>query len=305
MFKRPFSLQKGQSIGLVAPAGKVPLPEIKQAIHIIESWGIQVKEGKHLFEQYYQFAGTDEQRIADFQQMLDDPQIAAVICARGGYGITRIIDRIDFSAFLQSPKWITGYSDITALHCHLQAREIESIHAIMPLTFRKKETSVSVESLRKVLFGEPVQYQTEPHLLNRAGTCTGPIIGGNLALLASVVGTLSDIDTTGKILFIEDINEYLYNIDRMMVQLKRAGKLDKLAGLIIGHFSDVKDNEIPFGKTAYEIIAESVQSYSYPVGYGFPVGHEPLNMAIPCGRTAELTVDREKTLLSFKNKFTI
>ena len=175
----------------------------------------------------------------------------------------------------------------------------------MPLTFAKNETSASVESLRRVLFGESIEYQTEHHLLNRSGTCRGPIIGGNLALLASIVGTSSDIDTTGKILFIEDINEYLYNIDRMMTQLKRAGKLGKLAGLIIGDFSDVKDNQTPFGKTAYEIIAEAVEEYSYPLGFGFPIGHEPLNMAIPCGRLVELIIDKEKSFLKFENKLIV
>jgi len=300
MFISPFFLQAGDSIGVVAPGGKVALPDIQRATQVIEGWGLQVYLGKYLFEENFQFAGSDEQRITDFQQMLDNPHIKAILCARGGYGTTRIIDRIDFSSFLKQPKWISGYSDITALHCHLHTRGIQTIHAIMPITFGREETASSVESLRKILFGETLQYQTEAHTLNREGASRGIIIGGNLALISSVTGTPSDFDTSGKILFIEDINEYLYNIDRMMIQLKRSGKLDKLAGLIVGHFSDVKDNEIPFGKTPYEIVAEAVQDYTFPVCYNFPVGHEPLNMAIPCGSTAKLTVNERGSMLSFE-----
>ncbi len=299
MIKSPIFIQKGDTIGIVAPAGKIAI-DLGPAIEKIKSWGLQVLTGKHVYAEYFQFAGTDDQRITDFQEMLDNPDINAIICARGGYGTTRIIDQINFSAFLQKPKWIAGYSDITTIHCHLHTRGIQSIHSIMPLTFGKEETDISVESLRKVLFGEPVHYQVLPHSLNKPGEVTAPIIGGNLALLASVIGTASDIDTAGKILFIEDINEYLYNIDRMMIQLKRSGKLNKLAGLIVGHFTDVKDNEIPFGKTPLEIVAEAVQAYNFPVCFGFPVGHEPANIAIPCGRTAHLKIESSGVRLNFE-----
>lgn len=305
MLIRPFFLQAGDTVGIVAPGGKVSSPDIDRAIQVIEGWGLKVELGRHLFDENFQFAGTDEQRTADFQQMLDKSHIKAILCARGGYGTTRIIDRIDFSSFFNQPKWIAGYSDITALHCHLHSRGVQSIHSIMPLTFGKEETADSVESLRKVLFGEKVQYQAREHTLNRMGEGRGEIIGGNLALLTSVTGTPSDIETIGKILFIEDINEYLYNIDRMMIQLKRSGKLDKLAGLIVGHFSDVKDNQTPFGKTAYEIIAESVQEFTYPVSYEFPIGHEPLNMAIPCGRVARLIVSNKRSFLTFNEETSV
>lgn len=307
MYKSPVFLQKGQTVGLIAPAGKVPKSEIEKAIAIIESWGVNLKVGKYVYEQYFQFAGVDEHRLEDFQQMLDDPGIAAILCARGGYGTTRIIDSVDFSGFISQPKWIAGYSDITALHCHLHARSIQSIHSIMPITFANEDTTASVESLRKVLFGEPVIYETPNHPLNRPGLATGPVIGGNLALLASITGTGSDIDTTGKILFIEDISEYLYNIDRMMIQLKRAGKLKKLSGLIIGHFTDIKDNEIPFGKNALEVVLDAVQEYNYPVCFGFPVGHESSNFAIPCGRKAVLQVepDLQSSLRFVEDTFVI
>ncbi|QHT71951.1 LD-carboxypeptidase [Rhodocytophaga rosea] len=302
---RPFFLQAGDTVGVVAPGGKVSSPDIDRAIQVIEGWGLKVQLGKHVFAENFQFAGIDEQRITDFQQMLDDTHIKAILCARGGYGTTRIIDRIDFSSFLKQPKWIVGYSDITALHCHLHSRGVQSIHAIMPLTFGKEETADSVESLRKVLFGENVDYQAREYPLNRTGESIGEIIGGNLALLASVTGTPSDIDTTSKILFIEDINEYLYNIDRMMIQLKRSGKLAHLAGLIVGHFSDVKDNQTPFGKTAYEIVAEAVQEYDYPVCYQFPIGHEPQNMAIPCGSLARLIVSNTGSFLTFDEEMSV
>lgn len=301
MFIRPFFLQAGDTVGIVAPGGKVSQPDMQLAIQVIESWGLHVQTGNHLFEEYFQFAGTDEQRIADFQQMLDNTDIKAILCARGGYGTTRIIDRIDFSSFSTQPKWISGYSDITAMHCHLHARGIQSIHSIMPVTFGKEETTLSVESLRKVLFGETIQYQSDKHVFNRVGVANGVIIGGNLALLATIIGTPSDIDTAGKILFIEDTSEYLYNIDRMMIQLKRSGKLNKLAGLVVGQFSDVKDNPVPFGKTPYEIIAEAIQEYNYPVCYDFAIGHEPLNMAIPCGSMADLIVNVQGGVLSFSN----
>lgn len=298
MFKSPNFIQKGDTVGIVAPAGKLSTG-FERAIQLIESWGLQVVMGKHIYAQNFQFAGTDAQRITDFQAMLDDGAIKAIICARGGYGSTRIIDQIDFSAFLQKPKWIAGYSDITTLHCHLHRRGIQSIHSIMPLTFGQTETDASVETLRKVLFGEDIEYQVPAHPFNKPGETTAPIIGGNLALLSSVIGTASDIDTSGKILFIEDINEYLYNIDRIMIQLKRSGKLDNLAGLIVGHFTDVKDNETPFGKTAEEIVAEAVREYNYPVSFGFPVGHEPSNVAIPCGRMARLQINNSFVKLSF------
>jgi muramoyltetrapeptide carboxypeptidase len=292
MYKSPISLQKGQTVGLIAPAGKVPMSDIEKAISVIESWGVQVKKGKYIYEEYFQFAGTDQQRLEDFQHMLDDPDIHAIICARGGYGITRIIDRLDFTSFAKRPKWIAGYSDITVLHCHLHTIHIQSIHSIMPLTFSKEDTVASVQSLYNVLIGQQVAYEVDRHPLNRPGTATGPVIGGNLALLASVIGTRSDIDTTGKILFIEDINEYLYNIDRMLIQLKRAGKLDKLAGVISGHYTDIKDNIVPFGKNAEEIVYDAVKEFNYPLCFGFQVGHEPNNFAIPCGKGAILQVQQ-------------
>ncbi len=204
---------------------------------------------------------------------------------------------LDFSGFLHKPKWLVGYSDITTLHLRLHGLGVESLHATMPLLFGR-DTAFSIQSLQNLLFGGEADYCAAPHLLNRTGEAAGVLTGGNLALLASNTGTASDVDTTGKILFIEDISEYLYNIDRMMIQLKRAGKLAGLAGLIVGHFTDSKDNEIPFGKDPYGIVVEAVQAYNFPVCFGFPVGHEPENWAMPCGRTARLQVRPDAVRLS-------
>lgn len=302
MYKRPKSLITGDTLGIISPAGKLPVPDLDKALKIIHNWGLKVKTGAHVFSAYHQFAGTDAQRMADFQAMLDDPTVRAIICARGGYGITRLINQLDFSGFLRQPKWIAGYSDITALHGHLHQLGVQSIHSIMPVTFGDESTAESVESLRKILFGESVHYETATHPLNRTGEASGEIIGGNLALLASIIGTSSEVDTAGKILFIEDISEYRYNLDRMLVQLKRAGKLAHLAGLVAGHFTDVKDNRTPFGNTPYEMVAEWTQEYNYPVCYGFPVGHEPLNLAIPCGRMAHLSVAANGIRLAFEEE---
>jgi muramoyltetrapeptide carboxypeptidase len=263
----------------------------------LRAWGLAVATGEHLFARHHQFAGTDAQRLADLQRALDDPETAAIICARGGYGTTRIVDQLDFTAFLRQPKWLVGYSDITTLHLHLHRLGVESLHATMPLLFNR-DTPPSIESLHNLLFGGEMDYPVAPHRLNRPGEGSGVLVGGNLALLASNVGTASDVDTQGKVLFLEDINEYLYSLDRMMVQLKRSGKLAGLAGLVVGHFTDSKDNDIPFGKDPYEIVDDAVREYGFPVCYGFPVGHEPENLAMPCGRTVHLTVGPGRVTLS-------
>jgi len=295
---RPPYLQTGQKVAIVAPAKSINRAEIKMAVSIFEAWGLEVVLGKHLFKTYHQFAGTDAERAQDFQEMLDDPEIRAIICARGGYGTTRIIDRLDFTAFLQKPKWIVGFSDVTVLHCHLHNFNVETIHGIMPLLF-PKQTEVSIESLRQALFGKPLKVNSVLSVLNKRGVTKGVVVGGNLTLFANAIGTPSEIDTQGKILFLEEVNEYLYHIDRMMVQLKRAGKLDQLAGLIIGQFSGVKDNEVFFGQTVYEIVNDLTQEFDYPVCYNFPIGHEKHNMTVICNRKASLSVGEKQVELAF------
>ena len=295
---RPNPLKKGDTVGLLALACKVDFEILKPAIELMENvWGLKVILGESLTSEYHQFAGTDEIRANDFQLMLDNPEIKAIFSARGGYGSSRLLDNIDFSAFQNLPKWVVGFSDITAVHCHIHTLNIESLHATMPKLFLQEGGEDSLESLRKILFGESLSYQILPHEMNRLGIAQGQIIGGNLALLSHLIGSKSDVNYDNKILFLEDVNEYLYNIDRMMIQLKRSGKLQNLAGLIVGSFSDCQDNQVPFGKTADEIIEEAVSDYSFPVCYNFPVGHEIENWAIPCGREVILKVGSDGVLL--------
>lgn len=300
MIRQPKPLKANDKIAIVAPGKKIPENGIEKALEIFEAWGLRVVLGKHLFSAHHQFAGTDKQRVADFQKMANDDSIKAIFCVRGGYGTTKMIDAVDFSGLMESPKWIIGFSDITALLSHLHNLSIESIHGIMPTLFGKRGTKQSVESLRKLVFGEPIDYVVKPNILNKKGVAKGRLVGGNLSLLCHLIGTDSDIDTRGKILFIEDVDEYLYRLDRMMVQMQRAGKLENLAGLIVGHFSSSKDDKaVPFGKNAYEIIADHTKEYKYPISFGFPVGHEPNNFSLPVSRKAELVVDKFGGVLSF------
>jgi muramoyltetrapeptide carboxypeptidase len=289
---QPTKIQQGDTVGLLALACKVDFEVLKPAIELMENvWGLKVILGESLTSEYHQFAGTDKVRAEDFQTMLDNPEIKVIFSFRGGYGSSRLLDTINFTGFQKHPKWVVGFSDITAVHCHIHTLNIESLHATMPKLFLQEGGEESLESLRKILFGENLNYKIEPHQMNRLGVGEGQLVGGNLALLSHVIGSKSDIDYDGKILFLEDVNEYLYNIDRMMIQLKRSGKLKNLSGLIVGSFSDCQDNQVPFGKTANEIIEEAVADYDYPVCYGFPVGHEVDNWAMPCGRAVNLLVE--------------
>jgi muramoyltetrapeptide carboxypeptidase len=227
--------------------------------------------------------------------MLDDDSVKAIISARGGYGTLRIIDKLNFEKFQKNPKWIIGYSDVTVLHSHVHRNcGIETLHATMPINFHKDEESV--ETLRKALFGEKISYEISAQPMNRNGEAQGELVGGNLSLLYALQGSSSDINTEGNILFIEDLDEYLYHIDRMVVSLKRSGKLSKLAGLVVGGMNDMKDNQVPFGKTAGEIIAEAVAEFKYPVCFGFPAGHTAKNLALPLGRRAKLKVSGVSSL---------
>ena len=300
MIRQPRPLKPNDKIAIVAPGKKIPETGIEKALDIFEQWGLRVVLGQNLFAAHHQFAGTDKQRTADFQKMADDESIKAIFCVRGGYGTTRIMDDIDFSGLMKNPKWVIGFSDITALLSHLHNLSIESIHGIMPTLFGKRGTKQAVESLRKIVFGESIEYIVKPNVLNVKGKGKGRLVGGNLSLLCHLIGTDSDVDTRGKLLFIEDVDEYLYRLDRMMVQMKRAGKLENLTGLIIGHFSDSNDDKtVPFGKNAYEIISEHTEEFSYPICFGFPVGHEPNNFALPVSRKATLVVDKFGGVLSF------
>ncbi len=300
MIATPPYLEKDDVIGIVCPSGYMPVEKASESIRVLnEEWGFRTKIGKTLGNEFNYFSGTDEERLNDFQQMLDDDDVKGILCARGGYGLSRIIDKINFKKFKKQPKWIIGYSDVTVLHSHLYSNHyISSIHAPMAAAFNDAGyINRFVQSLKNALEGKKLKYSCESHEFNKKGEAIGELIGGNLTLLAHLIGTDSDIKTRGRILFLEDIGEYLYNIDRMMYQLKRSGKLSKLAGLIIGGFIDNKDTERPFGQTAYEIIYDAVKEYDYPVCFGFPVGHGKENYALKIGVGYKLKVGKTKIIL--------
>jgi muramoyltetrapeptide carboxypeptidase len=300
MIKLPPYLQTGDTIGLVCPAGYMAAEKIQTCINTLQEWGYLVKVGKTVGgdSQTY-FSGTDEERLTDFQEMLDDDAVKAILCARGGYGTGRIIGQINFDKFKKQPKWIIGYSDITVLHSHLYTNfNISSLHSPMAGAFNEEGyKNKYVLSLKNVLKGKKIRYNIPAHELNRKGEAIGELVGGNLALLAHLTGTNSDIKTKGRILFIEDVGEYSYNVDRMLYQLKRSGKLAKLAGLIIGGFTDMKDTERPFGKSVYDIIQDIIREYAYPVCFDFPVSHTDKNYALKIGVGYKLKVGKSKVLL--------
>lgn len=296
----PAFIKPGDKICIVAPAGKIKEERVLPAVTWLRQQGYFVELGEHTFSSHFQFSSTDEQRLADLQTALDDPETKAIICARGGYGTVRIIDKLDFSGFESYPKWLVGYSDITALHLAINNLGIESIHGTMPPFFFDKQGAVTenLSSLMTLLTDEKQQYIFSSEKLQRNGTSAGELIGGNLSLICSLLGTKYEINTEGKLLFIEDIDEYRYHIDRMMYQLKLAGKLEHIAGLIVGDFTDVKDNDDPFGQSVEEIIWEAVKSYKFPVSFGLNAGHGDLNLALAFGRKWELKVSSNSTIIS-------
>lgn len=293
----PPCLQVGDKVGITATAKKVTPEEIQHAVQILESWGLEVVLGKHLYKTHHTFAGTDQERTQDLQDMLDRKDIKAILCARGGYGTSRIVDNIDFTLFLQNPKWVVGFSDITVLHSEMHKYGIETLHGCMPVFF-PKQTHENLESLKMALFGNPLTISLPALPLNRVGKAEGQLIGGNLSLLVHTLGTPSEMDTVGKILFMEDVGEYLYHFERMMLQLFRAQKLAHLAGLIVGEFSEVRDQDHSFGRNIHEIMADIVASYSYPVAYGFPIGHGKHNLCVIHGGQARLMVGKDSVILN-------
>lgn len=307
--KIPTYLKKGDVIGITCPAGFLSFDDVMPAAIKLQEWGFAVKMGSTVGKKDFTFGGTDEERLADFQQMLDDKEVKAILCARGGYGVVRIIDGIDFKKFATQPKWIIGFSDITVFHSHLNKNfNVASIHSKMcnsfPSDWSKAEAIQieTIESIKKCLYGEAMQYTAPANEKNKAGTGSGVLVGGNLKMLETIAGTKSDITTNGKILFVEDTGEYLYSIDRMFWSLKRTGKLDKLKGLIIGGFkikaTDTQEEE--FGKSLYEIVLEKVKDFNYPVCFDFPVGHQKNNFALKCGVKHELTVTTSGSILKEK-----
>ncbi len=295
----PPKLQKGDTIAILATARKNIDDNLKPAIDLLHSWGLEVVIGKTIGLDNNQLAGTDAQRAADFQAQLDNPNIKAIWCVKGGYGTVRIVDLLDFTAFKKNPKWIVGFSDVTVLHNHLNTLGYQSIHGIMPVT-ASRATPQAIESLRKALFGEKISYSVAPFSKNKLGKATGELVGGNLSILYSLFGSPSAIDCKDKILFIEDLDEYLYHIDRMMMNLKRNGCLESIKGIVVGSMTKMKDNDIPWGKNALEIIEDVTQKYSIPILYNFPAGHIQDNRALILGNTVRIDVNDKYSEVIFE-----
>ncbi|MFW0715516.1 S66 peptidase family protein [Pedobacter sp. N23S346] len=304
-FKIPPYLKQGDTIGITSPAGYITLEQIQPSVLQMQSWGFHIKIGSTIGKRDFTYGGTDEERLKDLQQMLDDPNLKAIMCARGGYGLVRIIDQLDFSQFTRHPKWIIGFSDITVLHCHLAKNlGISSIHSKMCNSFPDdwtKAEPIQIEtilSIKNALIGEQMGYISAYNVNNKLGKVDGILVGGNLSIIETLAGSNSDLDTKDKILFIEDTGEYLYSIDRMLWNLKRCGKLKSLKGLIIGGFKVKTDDPgEEFGKTVYEIVLEKVREYNYPVAFDFPVGHQRNNFALKCGANHVLEVNENGSVL--------
>jgi len=287
----PEYLQKGDRIRIVAPAGKVSKEKVLPGIELLQDLGYEVIIGKHVFDRYFLYAGTDQQRATDFQEAINDPLTKVIICARGGYGSVRIIEKIDFSLLVKCPKWLVGFSDITMFHSVLNKLGIASIHGPMPAFFlENKKPSKSFQSLMELITSGNSEIRLSSHTLNCKGNCSGELVGGNLSLLYSLQGTPWQLDTKGKILLIEDLSEYLYHLDRMMQNFRLSGLLSGLAGLVVGGFTEMQDNESPFGKSAYEIIREAVDGFQFPVCFDFPVGHISKNLPLVIGGKYQLEV---------------
>lgn len=304
-FVIPRYLRAGDTIGITSPAGYITAEEIEPAVRQIKQWGFRVKTGDTIGKKYFGFGGTDDERLRDLQNMLDDDSIKAVMCARGGYGVVRIIDRLDFKKFIARPKWIIGFSDITALHTHINSRlNIATIHSKMCNSFPVNSTAAdnlqreTIDSIRLALTGEPLNYPVIPSPYNKYGTGEGALVGGNLRMIESLAGTASDLKTGNAILFVEDTGEYLYNIDRMFWNLKRTGKLKNLNGLVIGGFRIKPDDPgEEFGIPLQRIVLDAVKEYRFPVCFGFPAGHQKDNFALKCGARHRLQVRSQSCVL--------
>ncbi len=295
----PAYLKKGDTIAIVGTARKNIDDNLKPAIGWLRNWGLNVVIGKTIGLDYFQLAGTDEQRAADFQTQMDNPNIKAIWCVRGGYGTVRMIDMLDFTKFNNSPKWVIGYSDITVLHSHLNKLGFQSIHGIVPISAKASEEAK--ETLRKALFGEPLEYKIPCDPMNTMGKAKGELVGGNLSILYSLLGSASAIDCKDKILFIEDLDEYLYHIDRMMINLKRNGCLESLKAIVVGGMTKMKDNDIPWGKNAMEIVQDVTKKLNIPIIYNFPAGHVTDNRALIIGRQVSLVSNEKEAILKFEN----
>ena len=302
--KQPPYLKTGDTVAIVAPSGilKNRTDEVQQAQALLKRWGLHSVVGKHVFSEADHFAGTDDERCEDLQEALDNPKISAIWCARGGYGTVRILDKLDYSKFKQNPKWLIGYSDITALHNQIHNEGVESLHAIMCVSLPKDESEIeaSISTLKNTLFGYPLSYTLKGSNYNKTGTTSGQLVGGNLTMLQTMLGSKTSIDTFGKILFIEEIGEYKYHIDRMLQSLKRAGYFDNCKGVIVGDMTKLRTNTTLWGTSVEQLILDALADYDFPIAFNMPAGHEKDNQALILGRTVKLTVDSKQSSVVFK-----
>ncbi|MFB6455236.1 LD-carboxypeptidase [Chitinophaga sp. Hz27] len=302
MVKIPPYLKKGDLIGVTCSSSKMDQAAAEFAAEVMRSWGYRVHLGITVGTSFHNFSAPDELRLEELQDMLDDPEIKAIVFGRGGYGMVCILDKLDFTKFRKHPKWLCGYSDVTTLHAHVQQRlGIPTIHSLMcnGISAENFENEY-VQSLEQILKGKKYSYSAAKHEMNKEGSTDGILVGGNLSMLANLSGSKSQIDTKGKILLLEDVGEYRYNVDRMMYNLKRAGWLDKLAGMVVGGFTEGKETATPFGQSEYEIIHNMVKDYKYPVCFNFPIGHQDENYAVRLGMKHHLKVGEAKSVLKIK-----
>ena len=302
---QPSYLKAGDTVAIVAPSGILNNRnrEVNQAIDLLKSWGLNVIVGDHVFKKDNHFAGTDEERCQDFQNALDNPKISTIWCARGGYGTVRILDKLDYTKFKEKPKWLIGFSDITALHNQFHNQGIETIHALMCVSLPKdlNEIPETISTFKDAIFGKKLSYNLKGTKYNKVGNSTGQLVGGNLTLLHTMLGSNTNIDTTDKIIFIEEIGEYKYHVDRMLQSLKRAGFFDNCKGILVGDFTKMKKNNTAlWGSSVEQLILDALSDYDFPIAFGMPSGHEDDNRALILGRTVELNTSKEKTTLKFE-----
>ncbi len=292
----PPIIKKGDWIAIISSARKISKEELAPSIKILEQWDVEVVCGPNLFASADQMAGTITQRTEDLQWAINESKVKAVLFARGGYGTVQIVDKVDYKPLITNPKWFCGFSDVTVLHNHLNTLGLQSIHSTMPILF-DKTSQTSIASLYNILKGNAISYELKPNVNNKTGKGVGQLVGGNLSLLVSMIGTPSDLQTDSKILFVEDIDEYKYHVERMLFQLDRAGKLKNLQGLIIGQMTDLKDNQIPFGKTVEEMVLTITQDYNFPILFNFPSGHTFDNFALKLGQIHQLVIEEQQIQL--------
>ncbi len=301
---RPPYLKTGDTVAIVAPSGilRNRTAEIEKAKSLLESWRLYPIVGKNVFNQNHHFAGTDAERHEDLQNAMDDPKISAIWCARGGYGTVRILDKLNYTKFRKHPKWVIGYSDITALHNQIHNEGFESLHAMMCTSLQDDANTIpeTIATFKDALFGSSLKYNLEGTNYNRTGKASGQLVGGNLTLLLTMLGSKTSINTAGKILFIEEIGEYEYNIDRMLQSLKRAGYFDNCKGVIIGDISKVRRNTTPWGSPVQQLILDALAEYNFPIAFNMPAGHEKDNRALIFGRSIELTVEKDQSSIIFQ-----